>query len=39
MIVMYLFLRIKFKWNEIDFTFFNAYQMAIILGGKYQNNY
>ncbi|XP_050422850.1 proton-coupled folate transporter-like [Adelges cooleyi] len=31
--VMYLFLRYKFHWNEVDFSIFNAYQMVIILGG------
>lgn len=34
MSVMYLFLRYKFNWNEVNFSIFNAYQMSIVLLGK-----
>ncbi|XP_050539848.1 uncharacterized protein LOC126904674 [Daktulosphaira vitifoliae] len=32
--ITYLFFRNKFHWNEVDFSIFNAFQMAIILGGS-----
>ncbi|XP_060834436.1 probable peptidoglycan muropeptide transporter SLC46 isoform X2 [Rhopalosiphum padi] len=31
--VIYLYLRYKFQWNEIDFSIFNTYQMSVILIG------
>lgn len=34
MSVMYLFLRYKFHWNELNFSIFNSYQMTIVLLGK-----
>ncbi|KAL5240161.1 hypothetical protein ACI65C_007571 [Semiaphis heraclei] len=33
MSVIYLYLRYKFQWNEVDFSVFNAYQMSVILMG------
>lgn len=33
MSVLYLYLRYKFQWNEVDFSIFNAYQMSIVLIG------
>ncbi|VVC40199.1 Hypothetical protein CINCED_3A012452 [Cinara cedri] len=33
MSIMYLFLRYKFQWNEVQFSIFNAYQMSIVLLG------
>ncbi|XP_026805834.1 proton-coupled folate transporter-like isoform X2 [Rhopalosiphum maidis] len=31
--VIYLYLRYKFQWNEIDFSIFNTYQLSVILLG------
>ncbi|XP_060871181.1 uncharacterized protein LOC132945450 [Metopolophium dirhodum] len=33
MSVLYLYLRYKFQWNEVDFSIFNAYQMSVVLIG------
>ncbi|KAE9535870.1 hypothetical protein AGLY_007771, partial [Aphis glycines] len=33
MSVLYLYLRYKFQWNEVDFSIFNAYQLTVVLMG------
>ncbi|XP_025199265.1 proton-coupled folate transporter-like, partial [Melanaphis sacchari] len=33
MSVLYLYLRYKFQWNEVDFSIFNTYQLSVILTG------
>ncbi|XP_060833313.1 probable peptidoglycan muropeptide transporter SLC46 [Rhopalosiphum padi] len=33
MSVLYLYLRYKFQWNEVDFSIFNAYQLSVVLIG------
>ncbi|CAH1721866.1 unnamed protein product [Aphis gossypii] len=33
MSVLYLYLRYKFQWNEVDFSVFNAYQLSVVLMG------
>ncbi|XP_025194059.1 uncharacterized protein LOC112593749 isoform X2 [Melanaphis sacchari] len=33
MLVLYLYLRYKFQWNEVDFSIFNAYQLSVVLIG------
>ncbi|XP_027847455.2 uncharacterized protein LOC114127424 [Aphis gossypii] len=31
--VLYLYLRYRFQWNEVDFSIFNAYQLSVISMG------
>lgn len=35
MVVMYLFTRYRFNWNEVDYSIFSTYSMMTNLVGKF----
>lgn len=36
--VMYMFMRYKFGWNEVEFSLFQTFMFIINTGGNDQNN-
>lgn len=32
--IMYLFMRYKFKWYEVQYSYFAAYKMTMVFFGK-----